>query len=50
MRRYDPRTDRATRFATGLGNPVDLEAGRRGALYVLLFGTPGRVVRIRFTG
>ncbi len=48
VRRYDPRTDRATRFATGLGNPVDLEVGRRGALYVLLFGSPGRVVQIRF--
>ena len=50
VRRYDPRTDRATRFATGLGNPVDLEVGRRGALYVLVFGSPGRVVQIRFTG
>jgi glucose/arabinose dehydrogenase len=48
VRRYDPRTDRATRFATGLGNPVDLEVGRLGALYVLVYGTPGRVVRIQF--
>jgi glucose/arabinose dehydrogenase len=36
-------------FATGLGRPVDLEVGRRGSLYVLLFGQPGRLVRIRFT-
>jgi glucose/arabinose dehydrogenase len=50
VRRYDPRTDRATGFATGLGAPVDLEAGRGGALYVLVTGTPGRVVRIRFNG
>ena len=50
VRRYDPRTDRATPFADGLGSPVDLEVGARGALYVLAFGNPGRVVRIRFTG
>ena len=50
VRRYDPRADRATRFATGLGSPVDLEASRGGSLYVLVHGTPGRVVRIRFTG
>ena len=29
---------------------VDLEVGPRGALYVLVFGQPGRVLRIRFTG
>jgi len=50
VRRYDPRADRATRFATALGSPVDLEVHRRGALYVLVHGTPGRVVRIRFNG
>lgn len=50
VRRYDPRTDRATGFATGLGSPVDLEAGRGGALYVLVTGSPGRLVRIRFNG
>jgi glucose/arabinose dehydrogenase len=50
VRRYDPRTDRATGFATGLGNPVDLEVGRGGSLYVLVHGTPGRMVRIRFNG
>jgi glucose/arabinose dehydrogenase len=49
VRRYDPGTDRTTRFATGLSSPVDLEVGRRGALYVLTFGQPGRVVRIRFS-
>jgi glucose/arabinose dehydrogenase len=50
VRRYDPATDRATPFADGLGSPVDLEVSPRGALYVLVFGQPGRVVRIRFTG
>ena len=50
VRRYDPGTDRVTPFADGLGSPVDLEVGRHGALYVLTFGQPGRVVRIRFTG
>jgi glucose/arabinose dehydrogenase len=38
-----------TPFADGLGRPVDLEVSRRGALYVLVIGNPGRVVRIRFT-
>jgi glucose/arabinose dehydrogenase len=50
VRRYDPRADRATGFARGLGSPVDLEVARQGALYVLVTGTPGRVVRIRFNG
>lgn len=50
VRRYDPGTDRTTGFATGLGSPVDLEVGRLGALYVLIHGRPGRVVRIRFNG
>jgi len=50
VRRYDPRTDRATGFATGLGNPVDLETSRGGSLFVLVTGSPGRIVRIRFTG
>ena len=50
VRRYDPATDRAMPFAQRLGRPVDLEVGRRGALHVLVFGQPGRVVRIRFTG
>jgi glucose/arabinose dehydrogenase len=50
VRRYDRRTDRVAGFATGLGSPVDLEVGRAGALYVLVHGQPGRVVRIRFNG
>src|SRR5262245_63879050 len=50
VRRYDPTTDRATPFANGLGAPVDLEVSAGGALYVLVHGQPGRVVRIRFTG
>ncbi|HEX5860615.1 MAG TPA: PQQ-dependent sugar dehydrogenase, partial [Nocardioides sp.] len=50
VRRYDPRTDRATRFARGLGAPVDLEVSRGGALFVLVTGSPGRVVRISFNG
>jgi glucose/arabinose dehydrogenase len=49
VRRYDPGTDRTIPFADGLGAPVDLEAGPRGALYVLVFGQPGRLVQIRFT-
>ena len=50
VRRYDPGTDRAAAFATGLGSPVDLETHRLGALYVLIHGRPGRVVRIGFNG
>ena len=50
VRRYDPRADRATGFATGLGAPVDLEVGQGGALWVLVHGRPGRIVRIRFNG
>ncbi|HEX2175321.1 MAG TPA: PQQ-dependent sugar dehydrogenase [Nocardioidaceae bacterium] len=49
VRRYDAGTDRVTRFADGLGSPVDLEVSSRGALYVLVYGNPGRVLRIRFT-
>lgn len=49
VRRYDPGTDRVTPFADGLGRPVDLEVSRRGALYVLVIGNPGRVLRIRFS-
>jgi glucose/arabinose dehydrogenase len=50
VRRYDPGADRVTPFADGLDRPVDLEVSRRGALYVLVFGQPGRVEQIRFTG
>jgi glucose/arabinose dehydrogenase len=50
VRRYDPGSDRVTPFADGLGSPVDLEVGSGGALYVLVFGQPGSVQRIRFTG
>jgi glucose/arabinose dehydrogenase len=50
IRHYDPATDRARGFTTGLGSPVDLEVSRQGPLYVLVHGTPGRVVRIRFDG
>ncbi len=49
VRRYDPGTGLVTAFADGLGSPVDLEASPGGALYVLTFGQPGQVVRIRFT-
>jgi glucose/arabinose dehydrogenase len=50
VRRYDPRTDRASGFARALGAPVDLEVGRGGDLFVLVTGSPGRVVRVSFTG
>jgi glucose/arabinose dehydrogenase len=49
VRRYDRGTGRVAPFANGLGSPVDLEVGRRGSLFVLVFGQPGRLVRIRST-
>jgi glucose/arabinose dehydrogenase len=47
IRKYDPRTDKATRFATGLANPVDLKVGPDGSLYYLARGT-GSVDKIRY--
>lgn len=46
IRRYDPATDKAYGFATGLANPVDVQVGRDGSLYYLARGTSsvGRIV------
>jgi glucose/arabinose dehydrogenase len=49
VRRYDRGTGRVAPFANGLGSPVELEVGRSGSLFVLVFGQPGRLVRIRST-
>jgi glucose/arabinose dehydrogenase len=51
IRRYDPSTDAATGFATGLSSVVDLEVSKNeGELYYLSRGTPGSVGKIRYTG
>lgn len=47
IRKYDPRTDKASSFATGLSHPVDIQVGRDGSLYYLARGT-GSVDKIRF--
>jgi glucose/arabinose dehydrogenase len=46
IRRYDPATDKATGFATGLGSIVDLEVNKDGSLYYLSRGNPGLVGKI----
>ena len=48
IRRYDPTTDQATLFATEAFNPLDLEVGEDGSLYVMQ--RRGAVVKIQFTG
>jgi glucose/arabinose dehydrogenase len=51
IRRYDPSTDAATGFATGLSSVVDLEVSKNeGELYYLSRGSPGSVSKIRYTG
>jgi glucose/arabinose dehydrogenase len=51
IRRYDPSTDAATGFATGLSGVVDLEVSKNeGELYYLSRGTPGSVSKIRYAG
>jgi glucose/arabinose dehydrogenase len=50
IRRYDPATDTASGFATGLGSVVDLEVSKGGELYYLSRGSPGLVGKIRYAG
>jgi glucose/arabinose dehydrogenase len=49
IRSYDPQTDAASNFATGISQPVDLDVDRAGNLYYLERGT-GTVYRIRHPG
>jgi glucose/arabinose dehydrogenase len=49
IRTYDPAADRASWFAKEFTNPVDLDVGSGGNLFVLARGT-GSVERIRYTG
>ncbi|MGH9967074.1 MAG: PQQ-dependent sugar dehydrogenase [Pyrinomonadaceae bacterium] len=48
IRRFDPGTGTATRFATGLSFPVDLKVGPDGNLYYLVRGGGGSVFKITF--
>jgi glucose/arabinose dehydrogenase len=50
IRRYDPTTDTAQEFATGLSSPVDLEVSKGGNLYYLTRGSAASVGEIRYTG
>jgi glucose/arabinose dehydrogenase len=53
IRRYDPATDKAVRFATGLDRPVDLKVSKDGSLYYLTRGTgdeTGSISEVRYTG
>ena len=53
IRRYDPATDKAVGFATGLDHPVDLKVSKGGSLYYLTRGTgadTGSVSKVRYTG
>jgi glucose/arabinose dehydrogenase len=48
IRRYDPATDAASGFATGLGSVVDVEVSKNGELYFLTRGSPGLVGKIEY--
>ena len=48
IRRFDPATNTATGFATGISSPVDLKVAGDGSLYYLARGI-GAVYRIEYT-
>jgi glucose/arabinose dehydrogenase len=51
IRTYDPSTNAATGFATGLSGVVDLEVSKNeGELYYLSRGSPGTVSKIGYIG
>lgn len=53
IRRYNPTSGTVRRFATGINDPVDLQAGADGSLYYLARmggGTAGVVFRIQYMG
>ena len=50
IRRYDPASDTATRFAAGLSSVVDLEVSKTGELYYLSRGDTASVSKIRYVG
>src|SRR5215211_1057547 len=50
IKSYDPATDTASGFATGLSRIVDLEVSKSGALYYLSRGDPALVGKITYAG
>ena len=50
IRVYDPSTNIATGFATGLSSIVDLEVSQEGELYFLSRGSPGSLTKIGYAG
>jgi hypothetical protein len=50
IRRYDPASDTATGFASGLSGVVDLEVSKNGSLYYLSRGSKASVGKIGYTG
>jgi glucose/arabinose dehydrogenase len=50
IRSYDPASDTASEFATGLSSVVDLEVSNDGELYLLSRGTTGTVDKITYSG
>ena len=50
VRLMDPDSHNVSTFATGLQQPVDLQAGPDGALYYLQIGSGGQVWRVSFNG
>ena len=50
IRNYDPTTDKARGFATGLERLVDLEVSEQGQLYYLSKDNPGFVGKIGYAG
>ena len=52
INKYDPVSDEATSFASGLSSPVDLQVGSDGSLYYLARGSgsaTGVVYRVQYT-
>jgi glucose/arabinose dehydrogenase/PKD repeat protein len=50
IRSYDPTTDQANLFATGMERAIDLEVSEDGSLYVLHWSNPVDLEKIRYTG
>jgi glucose/arabinose dehydrogenase len=50
VRLFDPATNTATDFASGISLPVDLKVASDGSLYYLSFGINGKVFRVQFDG
>jgi hypothetical protein len=48
IRRFDPATNTATDFASGVPSPVDLKVNSDGSLYYLARGS-GSVFRVQYT-